>query len=678
MEKLDIRRIKSTLNAKGFYRTLSVAFVIMLIFFPFEGNFKYKYKVGSAWKYETLEVPFDFPILKSESELQQEKNVVSAELIPYYVVDNAAFETTLKEISSLNKNGIDGKCLNLIMSSIQEIYSQGIRPEDEEITQNVYVSSSGVAEQKNWKDLFTPQEAKDYIINTAIAAFPTIGADSSASAFFSQIQIHPNLKYDKATTDKLHRASLDGISPTKGIVYTGQFIIAKGEIVTENTAQILDSYKAEYQKNVGYTGSWWQLLLGHFIVILGLFLLVYVAIYFSEYQIFRRQNEFNFIIFILCFNFVLPMLVRKFAPEYIYAVPLGVTAIYLYAFIRNRVVLPIYFISLLPLLFIEENGVELYLLSAVSGAVAFITYSFQSRGWQQFLNGFYVFIAMALLHIGYNLSSTGSFAFDRPEIFLHLGVNALLVVLTYQLVTILEKLFRMVAETSYRDLADTDNRLLRELQQKAPGTFQHSLQVANMCERAVTAIGGNSKLVRAGALYHDVGKILNPQAFVENQAAGINYHEHLTPIESAQIIIKHVSDGMALAKKYKIPEEISSFILTHHAKSMTTYFYNTYCNQGGDPNNTEPFTYQGELPGKKEEVVLMMADAVEAASRSLKEYSDESISNLVESVLANRLTNSILERADISMREVASVKKIFKKMLGEIYHARIIYPKLNK
>lgn len=678
MEKIDIRRLKSTLSKRGFYRTLAVAFVIMLFFYPFDGNFKYRYKTGSAWKYETLEAPFDFPILKSESELQQEKNILSANLVPYYQVDNSALETTLKELGAQNTKMVKGECLNLLISSIQEIYSKGIRPEDDDDNQNVYVSYNGVAEQKIWRDLFTPQEAKDYIINTVISSFPALSTDTTLSSVFSSIQIFPNLKFDKSTTDKLHRSSLEGISPTKGVVYAGQFIIAEGEIVTENTAQILDSYKAEYQKSVGYNGNMVQLFIGHVLVILALFLLVYVAIYFSEYQIFRKQNEFNFIIFILCLNFVVPMLVRKFAPAYLFVVPLGVTAIYLYAFVRNRVVIPIYFISIMPVLLIADNGLELYMLATVAGATAFITYSFQSKGWRQFLNGLYIFIAMSLLHIGYTLSSTGSFSFDKPRVFLQLGLNALLVVLTYQLVAILEKLFRMVAVTSYRDWSDTDNRLLKELQQKAPGTFQHSLQVANMSERAVTAIGGNNKLVRVGALYHDIGKIHNPQAFIENQAANINYHANLSPIESAQVIIKHVTDGMELARRYKIPEEISSFIITHHATSMAEYFYNTYCNQGGDPQNKEPFTYKGELPTTKEEVVLMMADAVEAASRSLKEYSDESISALVEGVLSKRLSGNTLERADISMREIATVKKVFKKILSEIYHARIVYPKLKQ
>ncbi len=516
MEKLDIRRLKSSLNKGGNYRTLAIAFIIMLIFYPFEGNFKYKYKVGSAWKYETLEAPFDFPILKSDKEIEEQKQEIAANLIPYYVVDDSATETTLGSISQQERNSLPSDFADSLKSVLETVYSKGIRPLENEGTHNVYVSYQGVAKEVRWNDLLTPQEAKEYVLNSLKSFFPKQSSESTLSPFLNELQLTPNLRYDKATTDKLHRAALEEISPTKGIVYTGEFIVAKGEIVTENIAQILDSYKTEYQRSIGYQGSIVPPIIGHIIIILALFLLVYIAVYFSEYQILRKQNEFNFIIFILCLNFIVPILVKKFAPEYLYVVPLGVTAIYLYAFVRNRVVIPIYFISLLPTLLILENGLELYLIFTAAGAVAFTTYSFQSRGWKQFLNGFYIFIAMSLMHIGYTLSTTGSFAFDSSKIFFYLGLNALLIVLTYQLVSILEKLFRMVAVTAYRDWADTDNRLLRELQQKAPGTFQHSLQVANMSERAVVAIGGNSQLVRAGALYHDVGKIVNPQAFIEN------------------------------------------------------------------------------------------------------------------------------------------------------------------
>lgn len=682
MEKLDIRKLKSTLNKGGNYRTLAIAFLIMMIFFPLEGNFKYKYKVGSPWNYETLEAPFDFPILKSESELQREHNQLSQVVVPYYQVDNMQLDNALKFLTN-NYNEIDHDSFSTLSTLIKSIYSKGIKGEQSQLgganSNSLYLNNNGETEQKLWSDLFTPEMAREYLRESLISGNYSFPSNFPIAEIVEKLPFTPNLHFDKSSTDKIHRAALDEISPTKGIIYTGEFIVAEGEIVTENVAQILDSYKSEYKKSVGYEGSVGSIYLGHILLILALFLLIYIAIYFSDYQILRKQNEFNFIITILVLNFVVAALARKFLPDYLYIIPMAVTSIYLYAFVLNRVVLPIYFISLLPLLLIMDNGEELFLIQAVAGAVAFITFSLNDRGWQQFLNALYILIAMVLVHVAYTLSVTGSYDFTlHGKVIIHLFINAILVVLFYHLVVILEKLFNMVATTSYRDWSDTDNRLLRMLQQKAPGTFQHVLQVASMSERAIIAIGGNSKMVRAGALYHDIGKILNPQAFTENQDQGRNYHQGLTPKESASIIIKHVEDGLDLAKKYKLPQELTNFIRSHHGTSMTEYFYNTYCNNGGDPNDKEPFTYKGELPSTKEEAVVMIADAVEAASRSLKEYSEESISNLVDSVVYKRVTGNMLERADISLKEINTVKKVLKKILSEIYHARIAYPNIKR
>ena len=245
---------------------------------------------------------------------------------------------------------------------------------------------------------------------------------------------------------------------------------------------------------------------------------------------------------------------------------------------------------------------------------------------------------------------------------------------TYPLLFLLEKIFSLVAVSTLKELSDTNNRLLQELARKAPGTYQHSLQVANMAERAVMAIRGDTRLAKVGAMYHDVGKITNPQCFIENQAPGLNYHGDLTPIESAHDIIKHVDDGVELARKYNLPQVIIDFITTHHAKSQTGYFYSKFCNEGGDPLKVSDFTYKGTLPTSKEQVVVMMADAVEAASRTLKDYSQESISDLVEKITRQRIFDSQLVKADISIKEINIVKSVFKKHLQDIYHARIAYP----
>ncbi len=678
MEKLDIRKLKSVLSMSGNYKTMLVAFIIMLLLFPIEGKFKYNYKKGSTWNYESLESPIDFPILKTDKELQLEKSEAASKVIPYYSLKLDVLTSKLDAVKELYNNGkLSRDLYNDIVDALTEVYSNGILKTTQDNGNVIFVDYYGSATQKLESSIYSVQGATERVGQILKEKNYNINIDSLFTAIEINSLIVPNLIFDKIATDKLQRSAIDFISPTKGIVYTGQYIVGEGELITESTEQILNSLKAEYQKSVGYDGNIYEIIFGHIIIILSLLILVYIAIYFSDYQILRKQNEFNFIIFILCFNFITTMLVNKFAAEYLFIVPFTVTALYMYAFVYNRVVLPIYFISLLPLLLVSDNGVELYLLYSIGGALAFATFSIYDKGWQQFLNALYVFLVMAIVHTGFILSTSGDWDSSSLRIYIYLFLNSIFMVMAYTLVFLLEKLFRMVSMSSYKELSDTDNKMLRELAQKAPGTFQHSLQVSNLAERAVVAIGGNSRLVRVGAMYHDIGKILNPQAFIENQTGTINYHASLTPLESATIILNHVTDGIELAKKYKLPQVVQDFILTHHAHSTVEYFYNVYCNNGGNPDEKDKFTYMGELPSTKEQVVVLMADAVEAASRSLQEYSKESISNLVDSVVEKRLSGNQLERADISIKEINVVKRIFKQMLQDIYHARIVYPKRN-
>jgi hypothetical protein len=418
-----------------------------------------------------------------------------------------------------------------------------------------------------------------------------------------------------------------------------------------------------------------MLHLGHALIIIILLIMVYVAVYFSDPDVLRHQNEFNFVIFNLCLNFVVIMLVRRISPEFLYLVPFAVIVLYLSAFLYNRVVLPVYLVSMMPLLLISENGVELFTIAAAAGCIAFISFSLYERGWLQFINTIYIFIVCAIVHIGFKLIADGTIFPLESMIYLYLFIASILVVITYPFVFLMEKVFYMVSISTLKDLSDTENVLLEELSAKAPGTFQHSLQVANLAERAVVAIGGNPRIARVGALYHDIGKMSNPQAFIENATPGVDLHKDLSPMESAQLIIKHVEDGVVLAQKNKLPQLVQDFILSHHGHSMTEYFYNVYCNTGGDPQNKAMFTYKGNLPVSKEEVVVMIADAVEAASRSLKEYSEESISALVDNVVAKRISGNQLIRSDMTFRNLNIIKAVMKRQIREIYHARIAYPK---
>lgn len=676
MERVDFYKLRRVFGKRSNFLVLGIALVVMMLFYPVDGKFRYQYKKGSPWMYETLISPIDFPLLKTQQELEQERNRAAESMIQYFRSDDGVKSQVLTDFS--------GKCLadslpsaisDAVTESLVKVYNMGVLPERTLTDKTVFIQRGRNALPEIEKDLYTPSKALKLIRSDLKYALPHINPDSLMDALDIASLLVPNLTFDQNTTEELHHKAADYISPTKGMVYAGEHIVTEGETVTAEIAEILDSFKAEYQKSVGYSGNLLMLHLGHALVIIILLIMVYVAVYFSDPDVLRHQNEFNFVIFILCLNFVVTMLVRKISPEFLYIVPFAVIVLYLSAFLYNRVVLPVYLVAMMPLLLISENGVELFTIAAAAGCIAFVSFSLYERGWLQFINTIYIFIVCAIVHIGFKLIADGTIFPLESKIYLYLFIASILVVIIYPFVFLMEKVFYMVSISTLKDLSDTENALLEELSAKAPGTFQHSLQVANLAERAVVAIGGNPRIARAGALYHDIGKMSNPQAFIENAAPGVDMHKDLSPMESAQLIIKHVEDGISLAEKNRLPKLIQDFILSHHGHSMTEFFYNVYCNGGGDPQNKAMFTYKGNLPVSKEEVVVMIADAVEAASRSLKEYSEESIATLVDSVVAKRIAGNQLIRSDVTFRNLNTIKAVMKRQIKEIYHARIAYPK---
>ena len=676
MERLDLFNFRRVMGKRGNFLVLLIALAVMMIFYPVDGKFRYQYKKGSPWLYQTLESPIDFPILKTKDEMSEEKSRAAESVIQYFRKDEKVMNEALADFSrKCIKDSVPEQIQTAVTKALSDIYQKGLFAQKDLEDRAIFVQRGKNASQEIEAELYTPQKALRYIRSELAYTAPAANPDSLLSSLKVAEFLRPDLFFDKNTTDELHRRAIDYISPTKGMVYAGEHIVSEGEIITSEIEQILDSFKAEYKKSIGYSGNILMLHLGHALIITVLLLMAYFAVYFSDQEVLKHQNEFNFVVFILCLAFVVTMLVRKISPDLLYLVPFAVLVLYMSSFLYNRVVLPVYFISLMPLLLVAENGVELYMIASVAGVVAFMSFSLYARGWLQFLNCLYIFFACVLVHIGFQLIAKGTIFPIEPRIYVYLFIASVLVVVTYPFVFLMEKLFYMVSISTLKDLSDTENPLLEELATKAPGTFQHSLQVANLAERAVVAIGGNPRIARAGALYHDIGKMANPQAFIENMSNGLNIHKDLSPVESAQLIIKHVEDGVAMARKARLPKVLQDFILSHHGHSVTEYFYNVYCNNGGNPADRPKFTYQGNLPATKEEVVVMIADAVEAASRSLSEYSEETISSLVDSVVEKRISGNQLIRSEVTFKNINSIKSVMKRQIREIYHARIAYPK---
>lgn len=675
-------RIK-ILKSPKIYIATAVAIVIALLLFPMEGRFEYNYQKGKPWLYETLISPIDFPILKTETELLQERESKASQVIRYYNFDkNVASAQISGLMAELKGQNIDSDFASDVVDAFTEIYDRGIISSYEEEGASgkgvILVQKDKRAVQVPEREVYDVEYAVKTLRHMVVSEDRQEYADSLFNLYRFQDYIAPNLIFDQKKTDQIHLQAIDYISPTKGMVYTGQLIVSEGEIVTAEVAQLLDSYKQEYESSFGYSGSFYGLFFGHFIVILVIFSMLFATIYFTNISAFDNIKSYLYILLLFVLMFAITVLVGNRSQKLLYMVPYAVFAIYLVSFFKQKFAFPLYVLMLLPLFFLSPIGMELYFINLAAGVILLVSNKYFNKGWLQFINSCFIFISLLLVYVAFRLLNNGTLsAFDSKVVF-YLGCNALFVVAAYPLVFLFEKIFSFVSTSRLFELSDTNSKLLLELANKAPGSFQHSLQVANMASAAARKIGGDVMLSRVGALYHDIGKIANPQCFIENQAPDVDFHHDLTPEESAHQIIRHVDDGVELARKYNLPEIVIDFIRTHHAKSLTGYFYNVYCNKGGDPDNKEPFMYHGEYPKTKEQVIVLMADAVEAASRSLKKYTEESISDLVEKIMAARLADDQLLEADISIKEINAVKEMFKEQLLQMYHARIAYPTIKK
>lgn len=661
---------------------LAVLFVILTLSFPRTAKFSYDYRKGSPWSHETLIAQFDFPILKTDEQIREEKSKNKSVVIPYYrfrqdVVDNcrkAADGIEMGKYSYLRPS---------VISSMEGIYSNGV-VQDEGVRLEsgtdpsasvLYVQKDKRAAKKPVSEVFKESEAKNRLLALVSAKYPAVNVDSVFRAVGIYDFIVPNLEYDQKTTELVRSESSNQVSTTQGFVSAGQLIVSEGEIVTAEVAQILDSYKVEFENSMGYGGPKILFWLGNAFVAFTLVLLFFLMIYFLNRRLFLDYRRFWYLIFIFVSSSLLALIINKFAPKCLYMVPFTLTALYLEAFFKNKVIFPICCVSFLPLLLFSDNGIVLFVLFLTASVVAVFTFRFFNQGWQQFIMSGIVFVSILVTYFGFRMIDMVN---DDPYMaVLYMFIGSMLIVAGYPLIYLFERMFNLVSSSRLRELCDTNNKLLRELEHKAPGTFQHSLQVMNMCDAAARAIDANVLLVRAGALYHDIGKMKNPLCFIENESMspkGVHYHEHLSPKESARAIIKHVSDGLELAAENRLPDVIQDFILTHHGTSNTSYFYNKYLNEGGDPNDVSDFFYKGRKPQTKEQIILMICDTLEAASRTLKDNSAATFSVFVENIVASKMKIGQFDQADISIKDLNTVKETLKAYLSQIYHERVVYP----
>lgn len=656
--------------------------VVLLVFLmPRSPKFNYDYKKGSPWMYETLVAQFDFPILKTEAEYLQELEEAGSSIIPYYRIDSRAASASESALSSIDM-GEWQQAGPALSSALASIYSKGLIGVSAGQEQNasnpdgiIYVQKDRRAEKVPLADVYTVANAESLLRTALEKACPDANTDSLYNAWGLGSILVADLLYDKQTTELVHDQAVDYVSTTLGVVRAGQVIVSHGEMVTAEIGQLLDSYKAEYDSSIGYNGPQALLWLGNTVLSFALVIVLFLSILYCNEKIFNEFNKYLYLLMVFSISAIASSVIARTDARLFYLFPFTLLALFLLAFFKKRVVYTVYIISLLPILLFASNGVELFVMYLVAGIVGMLVFGFFNKGWLQFVTALIVFFVMSCVWLAFRLAFGEIDGFTDFYQILYMALGAFMTVAGYPLIYLFEKIFSLVSNSKLVELSDTSNTLLRLLADKAPGTFQHSLQVMNLSDAAARSIGANIPLVRAGALYHDIGKISNPQCFTENENPGVKYHASLTPKESAQDIIRHVSDGLALAEKYNLPDVLKEFITTHHGTTCTAYFYTKYVNEGGSPEDVGDFRYNGQKPSTKEQVILMMCDAVEAASRTLKDYSAESVSALVDRIIDGKTEEGQLSDADITVRELNILREAVKSYLQQMYHSRVVYPK---
>lgn len=658
---------------------------VIVYFLPNEGKFNYQFDINKPWKYGLLQASFDFPIYKNDLQVQKEQDSILADYQPYFQIDKEAEKNVLSKLrEDYNKTlrhslpGTD--YVRYIERTLKALYEDGIiagndlkRMEEDSIIA-IRLVDKNVATSRFIDQLYTVKEAYEYLLNADTAHYKKkILQQCNLNDY-----ITPNLVYDEEKSEAAQKDLLSNISWANGFVLNGQKIIDRGEIVDEQTYNILESLRKEWEKRSDSVQEKRLTLAGQ-ILYVGIFLfcfMAYLELFRADY--YERKGTLTLLFALIVFFPVLSSIMVEQNLSSIYVVPFAMIPIIVRVFLDSRTAFMAHVTIILLCSITLRFPHEFILLQVVAGMVAIYSLRELSQRSQLLRTALVVFISYALLYFAFELIHEDDLTKLNTRMYIYFMINGILLLFAYPLLFLLEKIFGFTSDVTLVELSNINNSLLREMSEVAPSTFQHSLQMANLAAAAANKIGGKSQLVRTGALYHDIGKMVNPAFFTENQS-GVNPHKSLSYEQSAQVIISHITDGLKLAEKHNLPKVIKDFISTHHGRGLTKYFYISYKNEHPDEEvDQEKFRYPGPNPFTKEQAVLMMADSVEAASRSLPEYTEESISTLVDKIIDTQVSEGYFKECPITFKDIATVKALFKEKLKTMYHTRISYPELKK
>lgn len=671
---------------KGAFTLIGTVIVVVLLlvyFLPRETKFGYEYEQGRPWRYNSLIATFDFPVYKTPDEVQAERDSALSQFQPFYTEDVqiaqrqiAAFETAWR---AGRFGDVPAHCLNHVDKMLRGVYEAGIVPSADlsqmakERTPGVRVVEGTEAVTRPITELYSTRSAYEYIVYADTINFPReLLARCNINEYLS-----PNLSIDSAKTSAVREDLLAAVSPASGMVQSGQRIIDRGEIISAEQYKILQSFERETVRRNDPSKGMWQVVTGQVI-----FVLCVIVAFVFYLRLFRREylRSPHSILLLSSLVAIFPLITYAMVDQKflnVYMVPYAMVPIFVRIFMDSRTAFMTMVCSVILSSLALHSNYEFVIVQFMSGMTAIYALRDLTERSQLLRVALAVFVTSSAIMLGYDLSQGIEFSHLDRSMYVYNAVNGVLLLFAYPLLYMIEKLFGFTSSVTLVELSNTNNSVLRRMSKVAQGTFVHSLQVANLAAEVADKIGAKPQLVRTGALYHDIGKMLNPAFFTENQT-GVNPHDELTEERSAQIIISHVTEGLKLADKYHLPKVIRDFISTHHGRSQVKYFYIQWKNkhQGEEPD-AKLFTYPGPNPFTREQAILMMCDAVEASSRSLKEFTEESIKELVNRIIDGQVQAGYFRECPITFRDIADAKRVLAESLKTIYHTRIAYPELN-
>ena len=687
-----MKKLLTQLNHSYHLFYLAMVFIagigIIFLVFPGESRFKYEFQKGSPWRHETLIAPFNFAILKTDAEVKAETDSIRNTYIPYFALDTLVgtnktkeFSTNLAKLILENPEFKSIKSISTFPEILLNIYNSGILPR----SISTYAELSGKSEIRQIrgnKAIKLPLEKirsiksaylelNDTIRKLAGKYYPELIQKINLSDFIAE-----NLSFDEKMNQNEQKQLLNELSSTKGMVQAGERIIFQGDLVGPEKYITLESLKKTYETKRGDNIEYFLVIAGRIVIIATLIALMFLYLIFYRRELFEHKRKLTFIIMMIVIMVFLAAIATKVNAIDIYMVPMAILPILVRIFFDSRTAIFSLMITTLLIGYFAPNSYEFIIIQMIAGIIAVFSLNRLHKRSHIVFSALWVFLSYSIVYIALALVQEGSLKTINWTTLKWFGFSSLFIFITYPLIYIFEKVFGFVSDVTLIELSNTNQPLLRKLAEEAPGTFQHSLQVANLAEAVIHKIGGNPYLVYAGALYHDIGKTRKSEYFIENQVAGMNPHDSLDYLKSAVIIIDHVTYGVQLAQKYKLPEVLISFITTHHGTTQSNYFYKKYqIENPGMEVDTTLFSYPGPLPHNKEMAVLMLVDGIEATAHSLKEKSAAAFSEMIDYIVDQKIKSDQLIDADLTLRDITILKSTLLEKLVSIYHVRIEYPK---